>query len=30
MVKWVTDLVFVEMVGRVVGFDSKMEFVVIG
>ena len=30
MVEKVVDLVFVEMVGRAVGFDSELEFVVIG
>ena len=30
MVEWVVDLVFVEMVRRFVGFDSELEFVVIG
>ena len=30
MVERVIDLVFVEMVGRAVGFDYELEFVVIG
>ena len=30
MVEQVIDLVFMEMVGRAVGFDFELEFVVIG